>query len=282
MIDGKRVVVWTPYGRERTVSILAEYIKRDHEIGIVDEWWLCLNTDPDQIGDLRYAYKLAKAHDFIKTKDRPNGYPRRTPKQRNTGYFIHYMQDVDTIYVRMDDDLVYVHPSAIENLVRHSIQADDTLCSFGLIWNNAIISWYAQQAQIIPTSFGEVGSPFCMDPVGWANGEFAVNIHRLLLDKIRDGHPEDVFLYQDYPLAPRQQFSVSYFAAKGSDYAAVNGILQPDEEESWHTVHHPVRAGKSNIIVGNSLVAHYTFYPQQKVVNATDILDQYREIATKL
>src|SRR5690606_32691673 len=66
VIDGHPVIAWTPFGRERTVSILVEYMRRDHERGIVDEYWLYLNTDPDQVSDLRYAYQLARRYDWVK------------------------------------------------------------------------------------------------------------------------------------------------------------------------------------------------------------------------
>ena len=284
MIDGKRVVAWTPYGRERTVSILAPYMLRDIERGIVDEWWLYLNTDPHQVDDLRYAYALARSHPAIKIKDRPAGMPRRTPKQRNTGYAYQYMTDPDAVYVRFDDDIVYVHPDAVENVTRHKIQTPASACSFGLIWNNAIISWFAQQAGIIPEHYGKVGGPYCMDSMGWANGAFAVDIHHLLLDHIDGGEPERVFLYQDFPLQVGMQFSVSFFASLGAYYAALPtpGWLEPDEEESWHTVHEPRRTNQPNMIVGNALVSHYTFAPQQRIVFGSDVLDRYRAISEKL
>jgi hypothetical protein len=34
-----------------------------------------------------------------------------------------------------------------------------------------------------------------------------------------------------------------------------------------------------NVLVGNSLVAHYSFFPQQAVLNSTDVLEQYRKLA---
>lgn len=278
VIDDHRVIAWTPYGREVTVSVLAGYMRRDHSRGVVDEWWLCLNTDPDQVSDLRYAYQLAEEHDWIKVRDRPAGVPRRTPKQRNTGYFYRYMTDSDTVYNRFDDDIVYVHEGAITNLVRHKLQTPGSLCSFATMWNNAIVSWFAQQAGVIPKEFGVVERMYCMDPMGWANGEFAVKIHRLLLDWLDAGTPEKAYLYQDFPIPPGTQYSVSCFASLGSHYASLDppGVLIPDEEESWHTVHRPTAIGQPNMLLGDALVAHYTFGPQQAAVLATDILDRYR------
>lgn len=56
MIKDKKVVVFTPWGRLLTASILFEYLRRDHEAGIVDEWHLWMNTDPDQGFDRQYGY----------------------------------------------------------------------------------------------------------------------------------------------------------------------------------------------------------------------------------
>lgn len=295
MIDGLPVIAWTPYGRQVTVSLLFEYMKRDHQRGIVDEWWLCLNTDPTgQDDDLRYAYRLAKENPWIKIKDRPSGYPRRNPKQRNTGYFYLYMTDPACTYVRFDDDIVYVHEDAIINLVRAKRNMPESTACFPIMWNNSIISWFAQQAEVIPTPgtvdedgyrWPKVGGPYCMDSIGWADGKFAVKIHDRLLTTLEAGESvEKFYFYQDFPVQLGQQFSVSVFASLGTTYAGLPtpGLLVPDEEESWHTVHRPREVGQPNMIVGDALVSHYTFFPQRRVVLASDTLDRYRTLAEKL
>lgn len=285
MIGDKKVIAWTPFGRKSTVSILFEYLRREHERGLIDEYWLYLNTDDDQVTDLTYAYRLARRHrDWVRIIERPDGLPRLRPKQRNTGYAYRHMADPDAVFFRFDDDIVYVHQDAVENLVRAKIGLPGTLACFALMWNNAITSWYGQQLGIIPQEFGQVGSPFCMDPVGWADGNFAVKIHRLLLDWIEQGEPEKAFFYQNFPLAPRQQFSVSCHVIDGQDFCDLPqpGVLDYPEEEHWITVHRPALVGKDNVIVGDSLVSHYTFYPQRSVVLQTDILDRYRQISKDL
>lgn len=295
MINNKAVVAWTPWGREDTASILYQYMKRDHERGVVDEWWLCLNTDPDQVGDLKYAYRLAREHAWITIKDRPAGVSRLSPKQRNTGYFCRYMVDPSTVYVRFDDDIVYVHENAIPALVRHKIQTPMAVASFPVMWNNSVISWFLQQAGVIPTEgsghvstpgyvWPQVGGPYCMDAVGWANGQFAVQMHTFLIDHIVHDGVKDLFLYQDFPLQLGMQFSVSTFAALGAMYASLDipGVLEPYEEESWHTIHQPRKVGQPNMVVGDALVSHYTFFPQRAIVTQTGILEQYRQIADEL
>jgi hypothetical protein len=299
VIRGKRVVAWTPYGRQETVAVLQSYLAREHERGLVDEWWLCMNTDPGQEEDRRYAKYLSFYYPWVKLVNQPEGTERLHPKQRNTGYFYREMTDPDTVYVRLDDDIVYVHEDAVERLVNHRLEADSGVASFPVMWNNSIISWYAQAAGVIPPAgtettldfqmdttytWPQVGGPHCMDPVGWADGRFGVQLHRLLLEWLAEGTPDRAFLYQDFSLPIGMQFSVSTFASLGSMYAGLEtpGVLVPGEEESWHTIHQPRKIGQPNVIVGNALVSHYTFFPQGPIIRATDILDRYRDQAKRL
>jgi hypothetical protein len=285
VIDGRRVTAWTPYGRRRTYSILIKYLERDVRRGIVDEVWAFMNTDPTgQEDDIAYAHELAERYDWFRLKHRPEGVDLgRLPKQRYTGLAYRYMTDPDTIYLRLDDDVVYLHDDAIENLVRARIEMPAPIALFPIIFNNAICSHFLQMCGKIPMEWGEV-KPYCMDPTGWANGPFAVKLHELLISHIEAGTVEDLYLYQDFPLQPGTQFSVSCFASRGEDYAALPqpGVLVPDEEESWHTIHQPLATGRPNILRGNSIVAHWSFFPQHPFLNATGLLDRYRQLAEKL
>ncbi len=284
MLEGKKIIAFTPFGREITVSILHKYLERDHNRGIVDEWWLLMNTDEDQYDDQLYAYGLANKNDWIKVVEFPEGIKKAYPKQLNTGTFYRYMTDPDTVYIRFDDDIVYVHEDAVETLALAKLNRPEVLVAFPIIWNNAIISWHAQIRGVIPKDYGIVGAPYCMDPVGWADGEFAEKIHRLLIDKIKTGKVSDLFWHVGAQLDRGQQFSVSCFAITGDEYAAMDppGHITC-EEEHWHTIARPHETGKSNVIVPNALVSHFTFFPQrQYIIENTDILDQYRELANNL
>lgn len=285
MIDSKRVVAWTPYGRRRTFSLLIKYLERDHARGLVDEAWLYMNTDPvGQEDDIAYAHELAEQFDWVKLKHRPEGIDLGPlPKQRYTGLAYREMIDRDTVYVRLDDDVIYLHDDAIENLVRARLEMPAPVAVFPIILNNAIVSHFLQACGRVPMEWGAV-APYCMDPVGWANGPFAVKLHELLLGHIEAGTVHELYMYQDFPIAPGTQFSVSCFASLGSMYADLPhgpGVLVPDEEESFHTVHEPVARGVPNILRGNALVAHWSFFPQKPFLDTTTLLDRYREIADK-
>lgn len=299
MIDGKRVVCWTPYGRVGTYSLLIKYLGREVERGIVDEVWAYENLEPHSDGfsnpqaDHEYLRELESTMPlWFQVKQRPEGLPRRLPVQRNTGYAYRYMTDPDTVYIRLDDDIVYLHEDAISNLAGKRIANTYPVAVFGTTWNNAIVSWFYQQQGLIPREWGECGF-FCMDPIGWANGSFAVNLHTMLLDIAEQGDSkkvsDEMYLYQDFPIQAGTQFSVSFFASLGSMYRDLPhgpGVLHPnennDEEESWHTQYKPREIGTDNLLIGNALVSHFTFKPQKPRVMASNILERYQTLAEKL
>lgn len=298
MINGRRVTAFTPFGRELTVSILYHYMKRDHDRGLLDEWQLWMNTDDStvrvvngefhnvigQYDDVMYAYKLERENDWIKVIERPLSVPLY-PKQLNTGLF-YKTQTIDpgTTYLRFDDDIVYVHEDAIENMVKAKSMYSGTLAVFPIIWNNAIVSYHLQQQGIIPVSWGYV-HPYCMDEVGWKSFEFAREMHTLLLKCIDADMVDKLYLHHDRPLDEGMQFSVSCFAMNGEDYCELDppGDLRGMEEEHWLTVTRPHETGRRNVIISNAIVSHFSFFHQrEKLLKETNILDRYRAIAENL
>lgn len=279
MIGDKKVIVFTPFGRELTASILYRYLKRDHEAGIVDEWHLWMNTDEHQVGDREYAASLDEDNDWIKRvvlAERPYH-----PKQLNTGLFYQFAQDEDAIYVRMDDDIVWIEPNAIKRLVSYRIANPAPFVVFPIIWNNAVCSHYLQLGGQLPSWWGTV-SNYCMDPRGWADPSFAVSIHEHLLMCIDKDYIDQLFLHTSVQLPVGHQFSVSSFAQFGTEYAKVGGNLgdlSVIEEEGWHTISQPYALNRPNLIVPNALVSHFSFFHQREHLLQSGILEKYKELS---
>jgi len=289
MYAGRTVKAFTPYGRWVTVSILLPYMVREHAAGVLDEWMLFMNTDDHgQEDDIAQAENMAAHYPWIKLYPRPETDERHQHKQMYTKLFYRYCTDPDTVYLRFDDDIVYVHENTIRSMVEQKTARPGTLGLFPIIWNNAICSWHLQQRGNIPNDVASgwptVGQPYCMDPVGWADGGLAVRMHELLLERIATGRVAECFMYQDVQLAPQQQFSVSCFAVDGRDYIALPepGVLDFYEEEHWLTVHRPGVTGQVNQILADALVSHFSFYPQRGALFATNLLDRYRSLAMDL
>jgi hypothetical protein len=292
MYRGKRVVAFIPYGRKLTVSVLLPYLLREHELGVLDEVMLCMNTDEGQGYDVLYAAQTQERHPhLVKLYERPGPLsPRsmvlptdwrrgfRSPKQMNTGRFCIYMQDRDTVYVRFDDDIVWVHPQAIRRIVDCEIDRPEVLACFPVIVNNAVSSFYLQQRGALTREWGHVRLS-AVDPVGWGNPIFAEKLHNHVLWLIDTGEIDSMLADEDIELHQRQQFSVSCFAINGSEYADLDGILDWDEEEHWLTTHRPTVVRKVNVIRRSALVSHFSFFTQRDHLLRTDILDRYQKLS---
>src|SRR4051812_46108696 len=109
VIDSKRVVAWTPYGRVRTYSILIKYLQRDVERGLIDEVWAYMNTDPTgQEDDVAYAHQLAEQSPWFHLKHRPEGINLgNLPKQRYTGLAYRHTTQPDTVYPPLAADVIH-------------------------------------------------------------------------------------------------------------------------------------------------------------------------------
>lgn len=303
MYQGKRIVAYIPFGRQRTVSILMPYLQREHAIGVLDELMLYENTGKDQESDRAYARDLVAQHDWVNLYLKPGpdtpeieGLPDRwlqgyrQPVQLNTGRVAWYQQDRNTIYLRFDDDIIWVHPRAIREMVDALIQNEGRVLGvFPIIWNNAISSKFLQQWGHLRGDLGWVRMN-AVDPVGWGSPKFAEYVHDILLHHLEHEHPDACIENEIEWLDHRQQFSVSTFAISGNEYADVNGVLdwwtdkEEAEEEHWLTQFRTGVVNRRNLVCGRAQVAHYTFFTQKDYINRRrpDILDRYRAISEKV
>jgi hypothetical protein len=120
-----------------------------------------------------------------------------------------------------------------------------------------------------------------MDPMGWANANFAQSIHNHLLDCIAKDNVDALFMHTSIQLPIGHQFSVSCFAQSGEEYGIWGGV--DSEEEAWHTIKKPWELKRANMIVPNALISHFSFYHQREyLLHSTDILQKYKALADRL
>ena len=44
MLEGQKIIAFTPVGRKRYMDLLAAHVKREHDAGHIDEWLLFNNA----------------------------------------------------------------------------------------------------------------------------------------------------------------------------------------------------------------------------------------------
>jgi len=278
MYKNYRIVGFIPAGRERVLKVLSKNLMRFQ--GILDEVQVWENTEDTE--DLKFLKQLGR-NPLFTVIPYPEGEEWHNPIQYNTGRWYRYTVDPKTIYIRFDDDIVYIDDNYFKNILDFRIDNPEYFLVFGNIWNNAIISYYQQQEGNIDNEHGIVEKPYCMDMIGWGDPYFAEYIHTVLLDKIKKNRVKDLYI-KNYPLEVGKRFSISNFCFFGKDFAKFKGYIDEDDEEIWLTGTYPKRKKLKNIICGNALVSHLTFSPYQKqyILEDTDIAERYEKLADEL
>jgi hypothetical protein len=264
-----RKVVITPSGRKAYLQLLFQHLasqKNDF-----DEWHLWLNTVHEP--DLVFCRELSARHSWIKTID------LTVPHANGSSIYSFYKNclDTDTAYLRIDDDVVWLEPDFVAKMFDYRLRHPEFFLVFGNIVNNAVISHIYQRCGLVDSAHGKCMYD-CLCGVGWASPDFALTLHTRFLRDIARGTIDRWRCFPEWRLYGYERVSINAISFLGSDIAKISGVVDPDEEPAM-ACHIPNNLGKICSINGNALCAHFAFYPQRGVLDATDILAAYAKFA---
>jgi len=264
----KKIIV-TPAGRQRYLEILLQNLLNNKNE--FDIWELWVNTT-DQ-SDIEYMQSIEKEYDFIRLK--------YSSIPINGSYSIHNFFkdciDVDSVYLRLDDDIVYCHPGSITTMFNARINDEEPFLYYGNIVNNSVITHLHQRMRIMPVT--KTVHYNCMDQVGWNDPMFAHEVHNNFFDKELNNKLDSYYM-NDWLLYDYSRVSINVISWLGKKFAEFNGVVGADEE-LWLAVEKPRDIAKPNVIKGNTLFVHYSFYTQRPYLDTTDVLSKYKILSTK-
>jgi hypothetical protein len=265
----KKILV-TPAGRKRYLEILFNHLKNlKNEF---DEWILWVNTE--NVDDIQYMEKLENENDFIKLQRTKIG----VRGSQTIHHFFKECADENSVYIRLDDDVVYVKSNSLKDLFDFRINNPNYFLVYGNIVNNAILSHLHQRKGTLTNEF-KFGY-HCTDHNGWNNPIAVESIHRKFFEKNNNNQLDD-FLLHDWILRDYERCSINVISWLGSEFKKFNGEVGIDEE-NWLSCDKPNELQKPNIIFGNCLFVHYAFFTQRLHIDNTDILELYKDISINI
>lgn len=266
-----RCEICTPAGRKQYLSILYKYIAKQRSE--FECWQLWINTTND--ADIEYMKELACQNDWIKLVACPE-----LPNKIDTiGLFFpkNATRD-DTLYIRFDDDIVFMELDFIKKLKAARLQNSGPFLIYPNIINNAVISNLHYRNLLI--TYDKDPNYKCTDDVGWKDGKFCEAVHRAFLNDLQGGDISrwkktfNIWRCQDY-----ERVSINCIAWFGS---MMKNFKFSFEEEEILSVKIPMAIKRANYIVSDPICVHYAFGPQREHLDTTDILKQYSDLATKI
>jgi hypothetical protein len=265
-----RIVAVTAAGRKVYLEILKSYILKDNFIA---EWHLWDNCR--QQSDREYIEQLAKQHPKIKIV---KAFAATDGSNRSINQFYRTTIDLNTFYIKLDDDIVYMPEGFAAKLYDQAVKERGRYTYWSpLVVNNAICTWLLKYHSRVKIDANVMASAAC--PHGWRSPVLAKELHSLFISALKEGR-EGNFCVPNFDIA-LARFSINCIGFFGADSAAWGDKFCPlnVDDEEWISAVLPSLVGRPGRVLGDIVVAHFSFFTQEDQLLRTTILDEYYKLA---
>ena len=275
MVDNYRVVTNSPYGRKRYVEILVEYLLASRPI--IDKHVFWLNTNVEE--DLVYLESLVNQYpDFFEVIKLPY-IEEYKYTSKNVARFYEYCIDPDTVYCKIDDDIVWFEHKEFENFIRFRINNPQYFLVFANTVNNAMTYYIHERLGAFdeddfpPTTYSSMSD-------AWSNYSYAIKHFANFIKHYKNG-TLDKMKFDRWILKDYERFSINYFSWMGSEFAKFVNCGKDDER--WLSEIKPLERGMPNCIYGGFIAVHYAYYTQRKDLDGQpNILNLFRNLSKEI
>jgi len=262
MLNDKKIIVVIPAGRKKTLEILLRYINK--EIEIIDEIRFWLNTQNKD--DIDYIENYVKNNDKC-TIDYSAVNDTNLGNSRCISLFFKNCIDEDAVYIRFDDDIVFMENDYIRELVKFRINNQNYFLVLGNIINNSVCDYTHKKNNALKTKLNFNEDATCQ--FGWGSSELAVEKHESFFQNYKDNNLK-LYVMENKPWSNR--FSINIICWLGLEFKKFNGNVMYGDEEIWLT------NNRQNVIFGEKVACHYSFWIQKELIDSTNILENYKSL----
>jgi len=260
-----KIVIITPAGRKRYLEFLVPQIVALRPF--VDEYRLWVNTINEE--DIKYMESLEKEYSgFIKLERLKEG--QKFEGNLSIHYFFKNCCDPDTVYVRFDDDIIYIDRENFTKFVDFRYKNPKYFLVYGNILNNGLITHVQQKLGNIPRLNDKMAEYDCTGQTGWNDPSFAEHLHRFILR-----NPFENFRFPNkWVMTDYERVSINCISWIGAEFGAFDGNVGRDEE-LWLSVEKPKELQRPNCIFGDFVCLYYAFHTQRDHLDSINILSEY-------
>lgn len=263
MIEDKKICICIPAGRKRYLEILINYLLRDCDI--IDEIRIWINTtDKD---DLEYIESLPNKNSVFKL-DYSAINDINIGKSTAISLFFKNCCDENTVYLRFDDDIVFIEKDFIKEISEFRIKNPSYFLILGNVINNSVCDYIHKNVGALQTDFVFNCNATCN--IGWANEQLALQKHNSFFENFSNNSIEK---YKFENTQWDSRFSINAISWLGCEFKKFGGMVEYGNEEVWLT------ESRNNIIFGKKVCCHYSFFITRDFLSKTDILQKYKDIS---
>lgn len=269
MYNNYKVVVNTAAGRRRYMQYLIPYIV---SCDIVDRYDIWINTHNG--ADIEFFKRIAEKYPIVNLVWQPDGVVNGIS---SINAFYKQCVESDTIYFKLDDDIIWMEPGLIEKMVKFRIDNSQYFLVTPLVINNSLSTYLLQLENKLKLDIYYNSS--ASHPLLWKSGQFASSLHSWFLNGyLKTSKWNELHLGKKEMGMTR--FSINAVLWFGEEMEKFSGIVPGDDEEFMSCIY-PTKIGKSNAWNGDAIVSHFAFFTQREQLDKLSILEQYREFLDK-
>jgi hypothetical protein len=198
---------------------------------------------------------------------------------RRIDHFYKGCVDPQTLYIKIDDDEVWMKPNALKNLIEFRLQHPQYFLVFPNIINNVICTHLHQSIRVLPYLWGSfTHDPFC--ELSWVDGSMAQKIHEQFFYQ-QEQQAFEAYRLPTWILADYIRTSINCIAWMVRDFGCFKGII-PHNDEQMLSSTIPQALMRLCVIDGKTLICHYAYGPQRAYLDRTEVLASYYHLAKPL
>ena len=267
MKDGYKIVANTAAGRRRYMQyLIPQVVTAD----IVDRYDIWVNTTNKE--DIAFFKKCAETFPKIRLVWQPDGVVSGIS---SINAFYRDCCDEDTIYIKLDDDLIWLEPDFFDKMVTFRIEHPEYFVVSPLVINNMLCVYILQAKGKLKLLRKEYFRADCRYKI--TNGAFAADLHDWFLGKLEHNTWKE--LHCGTVPWELTRFSINSISWFGADYKKWGGVIPGDDEEFQSCIK-PTELGLANGVNGDCLCAHFAFYTQRAYLDKQNILERYGSYMT--
>jgi glycosyltransferase involved in cell wall biosynthesis len=305
-----KLIALTFAGRKRYMEILFRYIliNKKH----ITEYHLYLaTTNPE---DVDYIYQFQRENnDFVKVIALDSYENFNKAEVWNLSY--KNCLDDDTIYLKIDDDIVFiddnlfsnfiefrknstsplVFPHIINNIISTPLLEMNSRIDIGMLSEEFVVNTWSKTIGRIKPQIEAIKGKFpskdfvvtsllnqneILCPIAWGSLEYSRRSHLIFLDIIKEGtisniYTDNIILEEFQPMSIQ---CCSWFGKDLKKYISEFGDVG-NEDEPWMSVYLPIWLNSPHIIFGGSVVSHFSSYNQDQFLLNNGVLEEYKKIS---
>lgn len=263
MFRGYKIVVNTAAGRRRYMQYLIPYIVSCPYVDRYDIW---VNTHNG--ADIEFFKQMASKFPVINLVWQPDGVVNGNA---SINAFYKACVEEQTIYFKLDDDVVWMEPGLIEKMIQFRLDNPQYFLVSPLVVNNSLSTYLLQLEGKI--HFDQYYNAESSHPILWKNGCFARDLHNWFINNyLLTGHWNQLYLGKKEMGMTR--FSINSILWFGDEMKKFKGEVPGDDEEFLSCIY-PTLQGLSNAWNGDAIVAHFAFFTQREELDRMGILEKY-------